>query len=268
MEGASSTYYHQPTLFQPQPLSPLDPPIVFSTTDDDEHGMTRLSYDGMDQGFQLFNPCYSSPLQCGQPLVDTPLQQWAYNSEEKRILSPYPGPMTTFSNSTDGFSPAPPELMWAQPHPSTTTEQARTISRAGSFTSNSSCWTSCPRSDLARSDMSRSVSPNASEMARWGRRQEQGTWRCAYPGCTSKSKFRRGCDLRKHYRRHTKSLFCRYAGCKQATEGGFSSEKDRARHEAKHDPQIPCDWAGCSRVFSRVDNMVSLTHDLSLLYPC
>ncbi|KAG9666007.1 hypothetical protein KCU95_g18331, partial [Aureobasidium melanogenum] len=84
---------------------------------------------------------------------------------------------------------------------------------------------------------------------------EDGTWKCAYPGCTSKSVFRRGCDLRKHYRRHTKTLFCRHIGCRSASEGGFSSEKDRARHEAKHDPKIVCEWDGCSRVFSRVDNM-------------
>lgn len=82
-----------------------------------------------------------------------------------------------------------------------------------------------------------------------------GTWRCRYPGCTSKAVFTRACDLRKHFNRHKKYLFCRFDGCPQATEGGFSSKKDRARHEAKHNPQIPCEWAGCDRVFSRMDNM-------------
>lgn len=82
-----------------------------------------------------------------------------------------------------------------------------------------------------------------------------GTWRCRYPGCTSKSVFTRACDLRKHFNRHMKYLFCRFDGCPQATEGGFSSKKDRARHEAKHNPQIPCEWQGCDRVFSRMDNM-------------
>ncbi|KAF5017026.1 hypothetical protein F66182_11115, partial [Fusarium sp. NRRL 66182] len=66
-----------------------------------------------------------------------------------------------------------------------------------------------------------------------------GTWRCRYHGCTSKSVFTRACDLRKHYNRHRKHLFCRFEGCPQATEGGFSSKKDLARHEAKHNPQIP-----------------------------
>ncbi|KAL4984068.1 hypothetical protein BDW68DRAFT_181017 [Aspergillus falconensis] len=88
-----------------------------------------------------------------------------------------------------------------------------------------------------------------------------GAWRCAYPSCTSPSLFRRGCDLRKHYNRHRKHLFCRHDGCPQSNPqvpgAGFSSKKDRDRHEAKHNPGIVCDCAGegCTRVFSRVDNM-------------
>ncbi|KIW58976.1 hypothetical protein PV05_03464 [Exophiala xenobiotica] len=99
-------------------------------------------------------------------------------------------------------------------------------------------------------------------------------WRCAYPGCTSRATFTRGCDLRKHYNRHSKHLFCRVDGCPQSEAaaasraksadqplaGGFSSKKDRARHEAKHSPSIKCEWRGpdgeeCPRVFSRMDNM-------------
>ncbi|KAK5173077.1 uncharacterized protein LTR77_003199 [Saxophila tyrrhenica] len=124
------------------------------------------------------------------------------------------------------------------------------VSRTTSLHSNASSGRS-----FSQSDVSRSASPSASEMAKWGHRNDNGTWRCAYPGCTSRSTFSRGCDLRKHYKRHTKSLFCRHDGCPQATEGGFSSKKDRARHEAKHDPQILCEWEGCNRLFSRVDNM-------------
>jgi hypothetical protein len=100
--------------------------------------------------------------------------------------------------------------------------------------------------------------------------------------------FTRGCDLRKHFNRHSKHLFCRVKGCPQSEEacaagesngsrgsilggggsggggggggGGFSSKKDRARHEAKHNPGIRCEWRGpegeeCGRVFSRMDNM-------------
>ena len=125
-------------------------------------------------------------------------------------------------------------------------------SRSASFASNASSAQS-----YSESDVSRSVSPNASEMLKWGFRNENGSWSCAYPGCSSRSTFNRGCDLRKHYKRHTKSLFCRHEGCPQATEGGFSSKKDRARHEAKHNPNIVCEWEGCDRLFSRVDNMVS-----------
>ncbi|KAL1992526.1 hypothetical protein VTN49DRAFT_4558 [Thermomyces lanuginosus] len=94
-----------------------------------------------------------------------------------------------------------------------------------------------------------------SSLAGFGIRNADGTWRCAHPSCTSKTRFTRACDLRKHFNRHNKYLFCRYDGCPQSVEAGFSSKKDRARHEAKHNPQIACEWAGCNRVFSRVDNM-------------
>ena len=93
------------------------------------------------------------------------------------------------------------------------------------------------------------------DLANFGLQNRDGTWRCAYPTCTSQSVFRRGCDLRKHYNRHRKYLFCRHQGCPQASHGGFSSKKDRDRHEAKHNPGILCEWEGCYRVFSRVDNM-------------
>ncbi|EMD00340.1 hypothetical protein BAUCODRAFT_62639 [Baudoinia panamericana UAMH 10762] len=106
-----------------------------------------------------------------------------------------------------------------------------------------------------QSEVSRSVSPNAGEMARWGYEVAEGDWKCSYQGCTSKSTFTRGCDLRKHYKRHTKSLFCRHEGCPQSMGGGFSSKKDRARHEAKHNPTISCELDDCPRLFSRVDNM-------------
>lgn len=96
---------------------------------------------------------------------------------------------------------------------------------------------------------------NLDNLSDCGVRSANGTWRCAHPGCSSKTVFTRACDLRKHYNRHRKYLFCRFNGCPQAREGGFSSKKDRARHEAKHNPQITCEWQGCGRVFSRADNM-------------
>lgn len=96
---------------------------------------------------------------------------------------------------------------------------------------------------------------NPADLTRYGIPAGEGVWRCAYPACTSQAIFRRGCDLRKHFNRHRKHLFCRHEGCPQSKQGGFSSKKDRARHEAKHNPGIACEWDGCGRVFSRVDNM-------------
>lgn len=102
---------------------------------------------------------------------------------------------------------------------------------------------------------------NASDLRNYGIPTGDGNWRCAYPGCSSQASFRRGCDLRKHYNRHRKYLFCRYEGCPQSaqnalsSQNGFSSKKDRARHEAKHNPGVICEWEGCGKVFSRVDNM-------------
>jgi hypothetical protein len=111
--------------------------------------------------------------------------------------------------------------------------------------------------DASESNFSRSSSPGHADLSAYGYLNHQGTWSCAYPGCTSRAVFTRGCDLRKHHKRHTKSFFCRYPGCSQATGGGFSSKKDLARHEAKHNPGVVCEWDGCDRIFSRVDNMVS-----------
>ncbi|KAK8204102.1 hypothetical protein IWZ01DRAFT_545360 [Phyllosticta capitalensis] len=110
---------------------------------------------------------------------------------------------------------------------------------------------------IVGAEYSRSISPssNSPDLRAYGYLNKNGTWTCAYPGCTSKAVFTRGCDLRKHHKRHTKSFFCRQEGCPQATGGGFSSKKDLARHEAKHNPGVICEWEGCERIFSRVDNM-------------
>jgi hypothetical protein len=96
---------------------------------------------------------------------------------------------------------------------------------------------------------------NSGDLSNYGIPTGDGTWRCAYPGCSSQAVFNRGCDLRKHFNRHRKHLFCRYEGCPQSAKSGFSSKKDRARHEAKHNPGVLCEWEGCAKVFSRVDNM-------------
>ncbi|KAH7085916.1 hypothetical protein BKA63DRAFT_28860 [Paraphoma chrysanthemicola] len=110
-------------------------------------------------------------------------------------------------------------------------------------------------SERSPPSLSRSLSPSSPDLRAYGFPNKNGTWSCAYPGCTSRAVFTRGCDLRKHHKRHTKSFFCRHSDCPQSTGGGFSSKKDLARHEAKHNPGVLCDWEGCDRVFSRVDNM-------------
>lgn len=102
---------------------------------------------------------------------------------------------------------------------------------------------------------SQTSQPSPRDLTEYGIPNADGSWRCAYPGCTSQTTFRRGCDLRKHFNRHRKHLFCRYPGCAQSSSGGFSSKKDRDRHEAKHNPDVPCEWPNCGRMFSRVDNM-------------
>ena len=107
--------------------------------------------------------------------------------------------------------------------------------------------------------LSRPASPNQFDLMMYGYKSADGTWTCNFPGCQSRAVFTRGCDLRKHHKRHTKSFFCRYQGCSQSTGGGFSSKKDLARHEAKHAPSVSCEWDGCGRIFSRVDNMVRLS---------
>jgi len=116
-------------------------------------------------------------------------------------------------------------------------------------------WPALHPDDIA-SDTSRSTSPNPADLHNFGYPLPDGrSWRCGYAHCTSQAVFTRGCDLRKHFRRHTKSLYCRYEDCSQSREGGFSSKKDRDRHESKHAPKIHCTQRDCGRVFSRVDNM-------------
>ncbi|KAF2277546.1 uncharacterized protein EI97DRAFT_297107 [Westerdykella ornata] len=134
-----------------------------------------------------------------------------------------------------------------QSHSVTPTRVSRSLS------ASSAGGLEVPRS--SRSSPSRSVSPGSPDLRAYGIPNKNGTWSCAYPGCTSKAVFSRGCDLRKHHKRHTKSFFCHYEGCPQSTGGGFSSKKDLQRHEARHNPGVLCEWEGCDRVFSRVDNM-------------
>ncbi|KAJ5214833.1 hypothetical protein N7468_010512 [Penicillium chermesinum] len=102
---------------------------------------------------------------------------------------------------------------------------------------------------------SASPTPATTDLSYLGAQMEDGTWRCTFPSCNSKNSYERVCDLRKHYKRHSRHLFCRHNGCPKSISSGFSSRKDRARHEARHNPTITCEWEGCPRLFSRMDNM-------------
>ncbi|KAF2086302.1 hypothetical protein K490DRAFT_66854 [Saccharata proteae CBS 121410] len=182
------------------------------------------------------------------------------------------------------FAPSyPPQQYWAQPtsipqqgglavpsyapqmptyshypglSPENTLPSSHAIHNRASRSPSAASTAPFPHSDDGSVDFSRSISPsNSQDLRAYGFLNKNGTWACGYPGCTSRAVFTRGCDLRKHHKRHTKSFFCRHEGCPQATGGGFSSKKDLARHEAKHNPGVVCEWGGCERIFSRVDNM-------------
>lgn len=172
-----------------------------------------------------------------------------YDTQVVTPFPPYPEAVS-FSPRVTSAGPSSAATGYLSPSEPEPTRSSRSTSVASN---NSSETQSYSRSDAS----ARSISPSLSEMQQWGFQNEGGRWTCKYPGCSSKVLFTRGCDLRKHYRRHAKTLFCRIEGCPQATMGGFSSKKDRARHEAKHNPGVVCSWEGCGRVFSRVDNMVS-----------
>lgn len=144
--------------------------------------------------------------------------------------------------SPHSFSPAQ-HTFWPSLNPDTLArgQYASTVPNAvlSSPYSSEQHWPSVPWPTLHPGDTevssdSRSTSPNPADLHNFGFPLADGTkWRCAYPNCTSQARFTRGCDLRKHYRRHTKSLFCRHEECPQSREGGFSSRKDRDRHESK-----------------------------------
>lgn len=179
-----------------------------------------------------------------------PQSLWALQSppmtHNHLVYSTYPpptgtlGPTQTFSAGSSSVLPSQIGSTRISRSPSSSSIGADPSSMAG---------------DNSRSGFSRSMSPNSPDLRAYGYLNKSGTWTCAYPGCTSRAVFTRGCDLRKHHKRHTKSFFCRHEGCPQSTGGGFSSKKDLARHEAKHNPGVICEWSGCDRVFSRVDNM-------------
>ncbi|MCJ1227421.1 hypothetical protein MMC12_004076 [Toensbergia leucococca] len=179
-------------------------------------------------------------------------------AEAHRIFQDIPSSTTpATSHAHMPLSPAQWNLT-TRPHGDIVAEAGRAFRQ--SLQPAARMWHSSPSQSLTNlcqdPARSRSTSPNVADLQNFGILNTDGSsWRCAYPGCASQVIFTRGSDLRKHFRRHSKSLFCRHEGCPQSTEGGFSTKKDRDRHEAKHAPMVPCDYEGCERIFSRVDNM-------------
>lgn len=219
-------------LFVPPPMEPLLPEQMFNGSEDlFAQAQTEPYYQQLESQ-QWMQPMTSTEM--GHSFVE-PL------SERFMDFS------SSFDMQSDLRAVGPPSMPSRFP----STEESATFraTRAQSMASNASSTHSI--------ELTRGASPSASEMSKWGFKNSEGTWSCAYPGCSSRSAFSRGCDLRKHFKRHTKTLFCRHEGCPQSVEGGFSSKKDRSRHEAKHNPGVVCEWDGCERLFSRQDNMVS-----------
>lgn len=220
-------------IFVPPPLEPL-PEHMFSGSSDlfSHPAQTEPYYQQRIEQQHLMYPTTSVAM-------------------DQSYTEPIANQFLDYSTSFD-FQPSimtrDPSAMQAR-YLSTDQPARRRATRAQSLISNASSAQS--------RDFSRGTSPSASEMSKWGTKNSKGSWSCAYPGCSSRSTFNRGCDLRKHFKRHTKSLFCRHESCPQSVEGGFSSKKDRSRHEAKHNPGVVCEWDGCERLFSRQDNMVS-----------
>jgi hypothetical protein len=200
---------------------------------------------------------YSQPLDY-RPMINSPYPPHSFWTSQPTSMPSIPQTHVAYSTYPPLTSMnvantlAPDTILLPQPMGATRPSRSHSASSSGTLGVPSNSLT-----DRSPS-LSRSISPSSPDLRAYGYANKNGTWSCAYPGCTSRAVFTRGCDLRKHHKRHTKSFFCRHEGCPQSTGGGFSSKKDLARHEAKHNPGVLCDWEGCDRVFSRVDNMVRL----------
>ena len=192
-----------------------------------------------------------------------PSQQWTPVGYTNMSFPPdqvpadsFPGPSQYVSWPSTSLPPLTPVDYPRVSYPPSSTPVVPSTPYPAEAWPNAPWPTLHPDDAEASSSNSRSVSPNPNDLHHFGILLPDGkSWRCAYKGCTSQARFTRGCDLRKHFRRHTKSLFCRHEDCPQSKDGGFSSRKDRDRHESRHKPGVVCSHDGCGRVFSRVDNM-------------
>lgn len=208
-------------------------------------------YDALEYSQLLdteFQQSQWNPASWGQPIQNT-----MPSTQQSQPILPHNthGGATHVARATPGLP-----MTEAIPNHVSPEQQMRSIStqsRHPSAVSNQSL-----AFDLAGSEVCRSASPDPKTPTAYGFKGPDNSWSCAWPGCTSRARFTRACDLRKHFNRHSKTLFCRYDGCPQSREAGFSSKKDRSRHETKHNPKIPCEWENCGRLFGRLDNMVGL----------
>lgn len=215
----------------------------------------RLFYQNQDQ---------EAPLAAGSRRPSYQGQQWGpfeypamASSQNQMPLPDFTAPSQYVSWPSASLPPVEPNEYVTTPYQQAYTPVVPSTSYATEEAWPNKPWPALHPDDVeGSSSASRSVSPNPADLHNFGIAYGDGkTWRCGYPGCTSQAKFTRGCDLRKHFRRHTKSLFCRHDECPQSKEGGFSSKKDRDRHESKHKPGVLCTDETCERRFSRVDNM-------------
>lgn len=233
--------------FYPSSTCQSPPSIMYSPP---LHHMTHRPQTTMPGNGGMY-----TPPQEFRPIMDSPYPPHMWSSQPQS-MSMAPAPSYSYPPFTAMTSP--PTLTHA--HDTTLLPQYPVTRPSRSHSTSSSVghgFASSVISERSPPPLSRSISPSSPDLRAYGIPNKNGTWRCGYSGCTSRAVFTRGCDLRKHHKRHTKSFFCRHGDCPQSHGGGFSSKKDLARHEAKHNPGVLCDWEGCDRVFSRVDNMVS-----------
>ncbi|KAF2196894.1 hypothetical protein GQ43DRAFT_382261 [Delitschia confertaspora ATCC 74209] len=227
----------------PASSGPSQPNIMYSPSPQDLPHRMGSSQPAQSLGYQQHN----------LPVANSPYAPYSYWSTRPSLISQT---YTSYSNY--------PPLTEGLPSVSLSSETPLALqslggnrsSRSHSASSNTGLGVpAAMRIERSPPHITRSLSPSSPDLRAYGHPNKNGTWSCAYPGCTSRAVFTRGCDLRKHHKRHTKLFFCRHESCPQSAGGGFSSKKDLARHEAKHNPGVLCDWEGCDRVFSRVDNM-------------
>ena len=221
MSGYPYGYYYQPNDqteygFDPDAAVPGHPPQGGYITDQPAvpaglYGPVPTQY----QGTQVQRP---HPQRPSAPIYQQPIDYAAYPYlavSTPIVPSNYPAlaqQMNPFISEIFDYQPRPPTTRshsQAMGHlfPESAAHRTTRPSRATSLTSVSSARSH--ETDISRTTLPTSqpaagldppAQPSTSEMGKWGVQNTNGTWSCAYPTCTSRSTFSRGCDLRKHYK--------------------------------------------------------------------